>query len=196
MLPKLLPQWDYLKDVVRVIDVMKASQGRVLNIVMNADLEEAIGYLESPSERSAESYEQIVKPEKIEKDKEFHYDDRYWRWRYHMAERIAANLEPKRFGVKGMYVFGSTNNGTAGPGSDIDLLVHFDGTERQKEELLQWLQGWSLCLAEMNYQKTGYLSDGLLDVHLITDEDIAKNSFCCQNRCSYRSGPAFETKGY
>ena len=176
MLPKLLPQWDYLKDVVRVIDVMKASQGRVLKIVMNADLEEAIGYLESPSERSAESYEQIVKPEKIEKDKEFHYDDRYWRWRYHMAERIAANLEPKRFGVKGMYVFGSTNNGMAGPGSDIDLLVHFDGTERQKEELLQWLQGWSLCLAEMNYQKTGYLSDGLLDVHLITDEDIAKKT--------------------
>ena len=50
------------------------------------------------------------------------------------------NLDPKRFGVKGMYVFGSTNNGTAGPGSDIDLLVHFDGTERQREELLQWLQ--------------------------------------------------------
>ena len=176
ILAKLLPQWEYLKDVVKVIDVMKASQGRVLKIVMNAELEEAIGYLESPSERSAESYEQIVKPEKIEKDKEFHYDDRYWRWRYHMAERIAQNLDPKRFGVKGMYVFGSTNNGTAGPGSDIDLLVHFDGTERQREELLQWLQGWSLCLAEMNYQKTGYLSDGLLDVHIITDEDIAKKT--------------------
>ena len=41
---------------------------------------------------------------------------------------------------------------------------------------MQWLQGWSLCLAEMNYQKTGYLSDGLLDVHLITDEDIAKKT--------------------
>ena len=82
-----------------------------------------------------------------------------------------------------MYVFGSTNNGMAGPGSDIDLLVHFDGTERQKEELLQWLQGWSLCLAEMNYQKTGYLSDGLLDVHLITDEDIAKGeSFAAKIR--------------
>ena len=176
MLPQLLPQWAYLKDVVKVIDVLKASHGKVLKIVMNAELEEALGYLESPSERRADSYEKTVKPVRIEKDTEFNYDDRYWRWRYHMAERIAANLDPKRFGVKGMYLFGSTNNGTAGPGSDIDLLVHFDGSERQREELLQWLQGWSLCLAEMNYQRTGYLSDGLLDVHIITDEDIAKKT--------------------
>ena len=156
--------------------MLKASHGKVLKIVMNAELEEALGYLESPSERRADSYEKTVKPVRIEKDTEFNYDDRYWRWRYHMAERIAANLDPKRFGVKGMYLFGSTNNGTAGPGSDIDLLVHFDGSERQREELLQWLQGWSLCLAEMNYQRTGYLSDGLLDVHIITDEDIAKKT--------------------
>ena len=62
ILAKLLPQWEYLKDVVKVIDVMKASQGRVLKIVMNAELEEALGFLESPSERKAESYEQVIKP--------------------------------------------------------------------------------------------------------------------------------------
>ena len=93
-----------------------------------------------------------------------------------MAERIAQNLDPKRFGQRYVCV-GSTNNGTAGPGSDIDLLVHFDGTERQRKNFAV-AAGWSLCLAEMNYQKTGYLSDGLLDVHIITDEDIAKNGFC------------------
>lgn len=38
------------------------------------------------------------------------------------------------------------------------------------------MEGWSLCLSEMNYLKTGYTSEGLLDVHLITDEDIANNS--------------------
>ncbi len=178
MLPQLLPQWEYLSDVVRVIDVMKASHGRVLKIVMNADLEEALGFLETPSGRSAEPYEKNVTPVKVEKGREFNFDDRYWRWRYHMAERIAESLDAKRFGVKGMYLFGSTNNGTAGPGSDIDILIHFNGTERQREELLQWLEGCSLCLAEMNYQRTGYKSDGLLDVHIITDEDIAnKTSF-------------------
>lgn len=93
-----------------------------------------------------------------------------------MAERIAERLDLEHFGVKGLYVFGSTNNGTAGPGSDIDLLIHFQGNQQQHEELLYWLKGWSLCLAEMNYLKTGYSSEGLLDIHIVTDEDIARKS--------------------
>ena len=68
---------------------------------------------------------------------------------------------------------GSTVNGTAGPCSDLDLLLHFTGTMEQRERLLLWLEGWSLSLAEMNYLRTGYSTGGLLDVHLITDEDIA-----------------------
>ena len=35
-----------------------------------------------------------------------------------------------------------------------------------------WLQGWSLSLAEMNYFRTGFHSEGLLDVHYLTDEKI------------------------
>jgi hypothetical protein len=93
-----------------------------------------------------------------------------------MAERIAAALDPGRFGVKGLYLFGSTKNATAGPGSDIDLLVHVDGSEATRRDLSTWFEGWSLCLAEMNYLRTGQKSDGLLDVHYVTDEDIAKQT--------------------
>ena len=39
-------------------------------------------------------------------------------------------------------------------------------------DLLSWLEGWSLCLAEMNYLRTGVLRDGLLDVHLVTDGEL------------------------
>ena len=49
-----------------------------------------------------------------------------------MAERIAAELDAERFGVKGMYLCGSVKNATAGPGSDIDLLVHFSGNAQQR----------------------------------------------------------------
>jgi hypothetical protein len=28
----------------------------------------------------------------------------------------------------------------------------------------------------LNYQRTGYASDGLLDIHLVTGEDIAKKT--------------------
>jgi pyruvate,water dikinase len=103
--------------------------------------------------------------------------DEHWRWRLRMTESIARQLEPEKFGVKAFYIFGSTKNGTAGPGSDIDLLVHFIGTKKQREDLNVWLKGWSLCLDEMNFLRTGYRSrSGLLDVHLVTDEDIAKRT--------------------
>jgi predicted nucleotidyltransferase len=75
-----------------------------------------------------------------------------------------------------MYVIGSTKNATAGPQSDIDLLVHFRGSKRQQQELLTWMEGWSLSLDEMNFQRTGLRTGGILDVHLITDEDIAKKT--------------------
>ena len=42
--------------------------------------------------------------------------------------------------------------------------------------MLQWLEGWSLCLDEINYLRTGYRSGGLLDVHIVTDDDIAKKT--------------------
>ncbi len=90
-----------------------------------------------------------------------------------MARLIASRLDADRFGVTAMYVIGSTKNATAGPASDIDLLVHFRGNDDQRRDLLSWLQGWSLCLGEINYLRTGYRTPELLDVHLVTDEDIA-----------------------
>jgi pyruvate, water dikinase len=78
--------------------------------------------------------------------------------------------------VVAMYVFGSTKNATAGPASDIDLLIHFRGEPEQQRMLELWLRGWSQCLDEINYLQTGYRTDGLLDAHIVTDEDIAKRT--------------------
>ena len=93
-----------------------------------------------------------------------------------MAEQIAQNTDPEKFGVHAMYVFGSTKNATAGPGSDIDLLVHLRGNDEQRARLVAWLEGWSLCLGEVNYLRTGYRSPELLDVHIVTDEDISRRT--------------------
>jgi hypothetical protein len=166
---ELLPEMAHLAEVVRVIDVPRAAEGQVLRVLMNADLDEAVGFLALPL-ATAEAAVEVGPAEARSED--------HWRWRLRMAQRIAALLETGRFGVKGLYVFGSTKNATAGPGSDIDLLVHFEGGAEQREALELWLQGWSQCLAEINYLRTGYRSEGLLDVHVVTDEDIARgNSF-------------------
>ena len=112
-----------------------------------------------------------------------------WRWRYHMAEQIARHMNSHEFGVKAVYLFGSTSNGTAGPGSDIDLLIHFQGNEHQRKDLLNWLDGWNKALAEINFMKTGYRMDKMLDAHVITDEDIQnRNSFAI--KINHASEPA------
>jgi hypothetical protein len=90
-----------------------------------------------------------------------------------MAQRIAALIDPLRHGVKAAYVFGSTKNATAGPASDIDLLLHVEPDGERRRVLSLWLDGWSQSLAEANYLRTGYRTEGLLDVHYVTDEDIA-----------------------
>jgi len=168
LLQEMLPKAGHLADVLRVIDVQAASEGRVLRVLMNAELDEAVALLVPPGGQSTQ-------PPEVETGTR-RQPIQYWRWRMEMVEKIAQELDPERFGVIALYVFGSVKNGTAGPASDIDLLVHFRGEECQRKSLLTWLEGWSLCLAEMNYLRTGYRTDGLLDVHLVTDEDITKKT--------------------
>jgi predicted nucleotidyltransferase len=169
LLGRLLPDYTRLSEVVRVIDVPQASGGMIVRVLLNAELDEALAVLSQPTavRETAEARERVA----IEPRPEEH-----WRWRMRMAEQIAARIDEKRFGVKGVYVFGSTKNATAGPGSDLDVIVHFGGTDEQRSQLELWLEGWSLALAEMNYLRTGYRSDRLLDVHFVTDEDLERQT--------------------
>jgi pyruvate,water dikinase len=168
VLQELLPGFTYLKSTLRVIDVPLETGGQVLRVLMNADLDQAVGFLSAPQSP-------VGKDDSLKEFVERVTDD-HWRWRLRMVQQIAAEIDPKRFGVKAFYLFGSTKNATAGPASDIDVLIHFQGTEEQRRDLLLWLEGWSRCLSEMNFLRTGYRTDGLLDVHLVTDQDIAERS--------------------
>jgi hypothetical protein len=99
----------------------------------------------------------------------------HWRWRQRIAERLVAELDPARFGVTRAYLHGSTEEGTAGAESDIDLLLAFDGTPEQRRDLGLWLEGWDLCLAEVSFQLHGIPSRGLLDVHIDIPERIERD---------------------
>jgi hypothetical protein len=94
----------------------------------------------------------------------------HWRWRQRFAERIASAIDPVRFGVQAVYLFGSTEAGNADVGSDIDLFVVCNGDARQQRDLEMWLEGWSLCLAEISFQLYGVPSYGLLDVKYLDPE--------------------------
>ena len=171
LLAEMLPDFAWLEDTVRVIDIPGSTQGSIMRVLMNAELGEAVAMLVAPESTvpSPSTTTSITSPKQA---------DDYWKWRLQMAERIASEIDPKRFGVHKIYVFGSTKNASAGPGSDIDLLIHIRGDEKQRRDLAVWLEGWNLCLTEINYLRTGYQCETLLDVHYVTDLDI-------ENRTSY-----------
>jgi len=169
IIEELAPEYADLSDTVCVVDITGETGGSVLNVLMNGDINEAVGVISAPT--NGESI-----PQAEEQTNKKRQSDEHWIWRYHMARKIGTELDPKRFGVNKLYIIGSTKNATAGPASDIDLLIHFQGSKKQREELLLWLEGWSLTLSEMNYLKTGYACDGLLDIHFVTDEDIEKKT--------------------
>ncbi|MCB9833052.1 MAG: hypothetical protein H6807_11325 [Planctomycetes bacterium] len=95
----------------------------------------------------------------------------HWRWREEQARLIASRMDAQRYAVSALFLGGSTQGGAAGPASDIDLYVVFHGDDRQRGELIAWLDGWSRCLAEIAYRRTGYTFEtGLLDVHWLSEE--------------------------
>lgn len=153
----------FIPDEQRLLNTIA---GRLSNYLFYQKLEQTIKLLNSPDHDSHASEQNKVLSTS---------SDEHWKWRYQMAEKIAEKLDLERFGVSAIYLIGSTKNADAGPGSDIDIMIHFRGSDMQRSEMVAWIEGWSLCLAELNYIKTGYLkSDGLIDLHIITDKDIEK----------------------
>ncbi|HKJ01334.1 MAG TPA: PEP/pyruvate-binding domain-containing protein [Longimicrobiales bacterium] len=173
-LTELLPDLEHLDGVVRVIDVPAARGGLHLRVLMNADSEEAVGIFceadgrEAGTPPAASLVPGPGAPHGMQDGSEGH-----WEWRLAMAERIADQVAEAHPGVRGMWVYGSTKNATAESGSDLDLLVHFAGSEDGRRELLAWLDGWGRALTEANFLRTGRRVEPFLDVSLVTGEDIA-----------------------
>ena len=167
---ELVPECKYLENVIYLIDVPSVMDGKILKILMNADLDEAIGYITEPKSDDKKQATTDFFDEPT--------SDMSWKWRYQLVKELAKQIEPELYGIKDIYLFGSTKNATAESGSDVDLLIHINSTDEQLKKLNLWLEGWSLCMSHFNYLRTGYKTSGLLDVHYITDEDI-------ENKTSY-----------
>ncbi len=160
-LSKLLDRYEEYEHVVHVVKASDIYEGHTLSVIMDGEAGEALAYFKSPD---------------------------HWSWRMQKVEEIAEALDPDVYGVESLYLIGSTKEGTAGPASDIDLLVHFIGTEEQKERLVAWLESYGKKIDEENKKRTGLKTSDLLDFHLITEEDIKeKNSWASHITSPYMS---------
>ncbi len=158
-------EWD---KTLKILDALNDKEAKALRILMNSDPDEALEYFKSPSVDISSSEElQTILSERSQK---------HWKWRMSMAKKVAEKTDKERFGIKGIWLFGSTVKCNSGPKSDIDLIIHYDGNESHKNNYSLWCEGWSLALAELNFFKTGYQTDVLLDLHFITDKDIENKS--------------------
>jgi pyruvate,water dikinase len=185
----LLPEYEHLSNTIKVIDVQKVSGGEILKVLMNAELNEAVAYLAEPAVT-----EESETPVEVQPDLKI---DDHWRWRYRMAEKIASELDGEKFGVKAFYLFGSTKNAIAGPKSDINILLQTNGNEHQKQDLLNWLEGWSLCLGEMNFLRTGYRVNKILDVKIVSEEDTDnKDLYAAKIGAATNAAKALPLKGH
>ena len=91
-------------------------------------------------------------------------------------EEIAASLDVDLYGLRGIYVVGSTKEGTAGPESDIDIIVHQVEDEEKRDALFSRLIGWDEKICQENQERTGIEMEKILDVHVVTDDDIANKT--------------------
>ena len=167
VLPELLPEFADLAEVVRVIDIPATLGGKTLSVLMNGELDRAVGiFVAAPGTRAAGAGARGVVESRHNAST----------WREFMAQRLAGELDRERFQVRQVYLAGNTKSGTAEADSDIDLVIHFAGDAAQQHELELWLDGWSRCLDESNYLRTGERRGGLLDVAWASDEDVASRS--------------------
>jgi len=148
-LKEYVPWASDLEVVVRVIRVADLSGGGSLSVVMDGEAGEAIAYM-VPPDHSA--------------------------WRQNKVDEMLKELEPRDYGIAAIYLVGSTKEGTAGPMSDVDLIVQFEGSQRQKDDMMTFFLDWDRKLVEENRERTGASAEKLLDIHIITDQDIIDRS--------------------
>jgi pyruvate, water dikinase len=164
VLPELLPEFAHLADCLKVIDIPAVRPGHTLRVFMNADLDEAAAVLEKTDAADPASH--------ADRETTIHEPLQFWRWRFRMAQRMVRSLDHDKYGVKAVYLYGSVKNGTAGPDSEIDLLVHFQGDEHQRELVDMYFAGWSQALVEYNFSRHGVRLEQMLDISYLNDEEV------------------------
>ena len=171
-LAELLPKYAHLADTVKVIEVSSMRHGYKLSIHMNSEQSQGIAYFTRDGKEVVKKLSAARTIKHAWKDWHLESEQEHWQWRHYMAQQIADSMDLERYGVRGVYLFGSTDTGSTGIGSDIDLLVYVEKSDSDLDGLRQWLDGWSRALARINFLQTGFHTEGMLDVHIVTDVDI------------------------
>lgn len=159
-----------LSNVLKVINVQKETNGKILRILANGDLNLAVGFfIES---QTSPIYFLSSKKEQTELQLE-----EPWEKRWKFVEKMVDALNFNKYGIRAIYLFGTVYNRTAKESSDIDLLVHYDGSHENLIALKAWFEPWNYLLQEIIFTTTGFRLKRALDVHYITDGECNEQNY-------------------
>lgn len=171
-LTRYAPEYEHLSDVVRVINVRESTGGAIVRILMNADEDFAMAIITDPTSSALYTSNTFYSAIKTDSSPE-----EALQWRKRMVESVALKLEPERFGIIDVYLYGTVFNDTASSNSDIDLLVIHNSTTEQLNELKLWFEGWNNCLSQLNYNRSGFSIEKFLDITYISQKDLKDQKY-------------------
>ncbi len=163
ILKKILPEYGDLEDIVKVIDVPKATGGLVCKILMNAEIDEAMAILSPSSKRNSFTKFKSASAKPIDENQ----------WRLNTAEKAVQLIEKERYSIQAIYLTGDCLQGTADAQSKIELVFVVSLMNDSTNELNIWLDGFSANVADNYFERTGNRIDSLIESKIILESDYA-----------------------
>jgi len=164
ILEDILPDFAYLKDYVKVIDVPEAHNGLIVRVLMNGDEDQGMALLLKPGQK-------ITRTEVI-KD---HYSDDFGKdisdtnlWFQSMIKRLVKEIDYQKFGILRIYEYGRSND------KKIELIFLMKNKRKEFPELTCWLKGWNVSLSHMIYLKFGKKVENVFEFSFIENSDLKK----------------------
>jgi hypothetical protein len=167
VLTRFLEEYAHIQDIIKVINIREMKSGKILKILMNSDEEKAIAYFTEGNAKQGTVTNSIPNVNITESQN----------WRMRMAEAYSHSVNLSKYNIGGIYLAGSVFEQTAMPDSDIDLIVIMNDNNLHEDEFVLWSEGWNSSLSSINYNRTGYKVEKLLDIKIINDLEIESNKF-------------------
>jgi len=166
-LDRFTKDFQHISNIVKVINIRESKAGKIMRVLMNSTEEKAIAYFTGTDLQSSSK---AIKTNSVNTSEAQN-------WRTRMAEAFAQSIDMKKYNIIGIYLAGSVFKGESTPESDINLVIHSNAKQSEKDDFLKWAEGWNSALKSINYNRTGFQLDNILDIAIVSDEDIDANQF-------------------
>ncbi len=166
-LERFAPEYSHISYILKVINVREESNGRILRILANSDEERALAFLSKIDGKIETVDLDISKPNVSEAQS----------WRLRMAEAFANSIDIAKYQIKGIYLAGSVFKSQAQPDSDIDIFVNIKQESNLRKEFIDWCNGWNSALVNVNFNRSGFKMEKILDVSVFDELELAENQF-------------------